>query len=253
MSDHVDAFRSTVQLPRRDAGRGHRRDLHHRPGVFVPADDASPAGENRRVCLAARRISLRSASPWRSTINFTGSYHRSPRSRASTTPTEPDRPARCGSLLETLQLPDLSELKDPQSPVPPRPGQVPAEIRVPGFFCSSDPNATAGWFTAPISYRAATGGTPAGDDGPFAIGRVIRLQDIESGRRLELYGRLLRTAGGRSSTGSPRPVQLSGRSRPALERPVARPPTDQVTGAATRAQPGPGLTTAIPSTITHSR
>jgi type II secretory pathway pseudopilin PulG len=84
------------------------------------------------------------------------------------------------SLLEALQQPDLSEMKDPQMPVPPRPGQVPTETRVPGFFCSSDPNALAGRFVAPVSYRATTGGSPAGDDGPFAIGQLIRLADVEA-------------------------------------------------------------------------
>jgi type II secretory pathway pseudopilin PulG len=89
-------------------------------------------------------------------------------------------PGPLRTLLEVLQLPDLTELKDPKSPPQPRPGEVPDERAVPGFICSSDPNATAGWFTAPISYRAATGDTPAGDNGLFAIGRVLRLQDVEA-------------------------------------------------------------------------
>jgi type II secretory pathway pseudopilin PulG len=89
-------------------------------------------------------------------------------------------PGPLRTLLETLQLPDLTELKDPQSPPPPRPGQVPAEARVPGFVCPSDPIATAGWFEAPISYRATTGDSPAGDHGPFAIGHVLRLRDVEA-------------------------------------------------------------------------
>jgi hypothetical protein len=96
-----------------------------------------------------------------------------------------DGPAPAGfpgplrTLLETLQLPDLTALDDRQSPPDPRPGQVPHETRVPGFVCASDPSAIAGVFTAPISYRAATGDTPEGDNGAFAIGRVIRLQNIE--------------------------------------------------------------------------
>jgi prepilin-type N-terminal cleavage/methylation domain-containing protein len=89
-------------------------------------------------------------------------------------------PGPLRTLLETLQLPDLTELKDPKSPPQPRPGEVPDERAIPGFICSSDPNATAGWFTAPISYRAATGDTPAGDNGLFATGRVLRLQDVEA-------------------------------------------------------------------------
>ncbi len=91
-----------------------------------------------------------------------------------------ESPGPLRMLLETLQIPDLSELKDRASPVKPRPGQVPADTPVPGFVCSSDPSAISGWFAAPISYRATTGGSPAGADGAFAIGRVIRLQDIEA-------------------------------------------------------------------------
>jgi prepilin-type N-terminal cleavage/methylation domain-containing protein len=89
-------------------------------------------------------------------------------------------PGPLRTLLETLQLPDLTELKDPNSLPQPRPGEVPEERAVPGFICSSDPNATAGWFAAPISYRATTGASPAGDDGLFAPGRVLRLRDIDA-------------------------------------------------------------------------
>ena len=92
----------------------------------------------------------------------------------------PRSPGPLRTLLETLELPDLTELKDLDSPVQRRPGQVPGETRAPGFFCSSDPNALAGEFIAPVSYRATTGGSAAGDDGPFAIGRHIRLQQIEA-------------------------------------------------------------------------
>ena len=62
-------------------------------------------------------------------------------------------PGPLRTLLETLQLPDLTELQDPQSTPAARPGLVAGEVAVAGFICSSDPNATAGWFTAPISYR----------------------------------------------------------------------------------------------------
>jgi prepilin-type N-terminal cleavage/methylation domain-containing protein len=89
-------------------------------------------------------------------------------------------PGPLRTLLETLQLPDLTELQDPKAPPPARPGQVPGEARVPGFVCSSDPNATAGLFAAPISYRATTGDTPAGDDGPFAVGRVTSLKNVQA-------------------------------------------------------------------------
>ena len=89
-------------------------------------------------------------------------------------------PGPLRTLLETLQLPDLTELKDPKTLPQPRPGEVPNERAIPGFFCSSDPNAIAGSFAAPISYRATTGDSPSGDNGPFAIDRVLRLRDVEA-------------------------------------------------------------------------
>ena len=89
-------------------------------------------------------------------------------------------PGPLRTLLETLQLPDLTELKDSKNVPRPRPGEVPNERAVPGFICSSDSNATAGWFAAPISYRATTGDSPAGDNGLFAIGRVLGLRDVEA-------------------------------------------------------------------------
>jgi prepilin-type processing-associated H-X9-DG protein len=84
------------------------------------------------------------------------------------------------TLLESLQLPDLTELHDLNSPLKPQPGRVPVEMPVPGFVCASDPNATAGIFSAPISYRATTGDSPSGDDGVFAPGRLRRLRDVEA-------------------------------------------------------------------------
>ncbi len=89
-------------------------------------------------------------------------------------------PGPLRTLLVTLQLPDLTELQDPQSTPRTRPGLVAGEVAVAGFICSSDPNATAGWFTAPISYRATTGATAAGDDGAFAIGRVLTMQNVQA-------------------------------------------------------------------------
>jgi Protein of unknown function (DUF1559) len=84
-------------------------------------------------------------------------------------------------LLETLQLPDLTELRDQNSRPEPRPGQVPGEIPVPGFVCASDPNALAGRFRAPISYRATTGDNFRGDNGAFAIRSKFGLAAIEAG------------------------------------------------------------------------
>src|SRR5262249_30268311 len=59
-------------------------------------------------------------------------------------------------------------------------GEVPAEVPVLGFTCSSDPNATAIQFPAPVSYRACTGDLPGGENGAFRPGRAISLKEIES-------------------------------------------------------------------------
>ena len=83
-------------------------------------------------------------------------------------------------MLDTLQMPDLTGLADEKAPARALPGQVPGEIPVPGFVCASDPNATAGLFRAPISYRATTGDSPAGDNGLFAPGQIIKMPDVEA-------------------------------------------------------------------------
>ncbi|MFI5457182.1 MAG: DUF1559 domain-containing protein [Isosphaerales bacterium] len=90
-------------------------------------------------------------------------------------------PGPLRTLLDTLQLPDLTELRDARTPPQARPGLVPGEMPVRGFICASDPNATAGRFAAPISYRASTGAGPSGNDGAFAPGHVLSLQEIEAG------------------------------------------------------------------------
>jgi len=83
-------------------------------------------------------------------------------------------------LLETLGQADFLRLA-PNSP-PPRPtGPVPGEVTVPGFLCSSDPNAIAGRFHAPISYRGNTGDDQLGRNGVFAPRRRISLSEIEQG------------------------------------------------------------------------
>ena len=120
------------------------------------------------------------------------------------------------TLLETLQLPDLTELQDPSSPPRAQPGRVPVEIPVPGFVCASDPNATAGLFPAPISYRATTGSSPPGDDGAFAPGRSIRLKDIEAADGLSFTAAFSeRLVGDNRPTECDYTPQLSGRSRSA--------------------------------------
>jgi hypothetical protein len=98
-------------------------------------------------------------------------------------PDVPDLQAPAGplkTLLDSLDLPDLTELSDGNTPPKRRPGQVPGEVPVPGFFCRSDPNAISGQLRAPVSYRAATGGTYLGDNGAFAPGRSWSLAAIEA-------------------------------------------------------------------------
>jgi hypothetical protein len=93
-------------------------------------------------------------------------------------PHQAKSPGPLRTVLDTLQLPDLTGLADQETPPSALPGQVPGEMPVPGFVCTSDPNATAGLFRAPISYRATTGDSTAGENGLFAPGRVIKLQDV---------------------------------------------------------------------------
>ena len=83
-------------------------------------------------------------------------------------------------LLETLGQADFLGLAPNTAPPHPS-GPVPGEIPVPGLICSSDPNATAGLFRAPVSYRASAGGDHLGRDGVFAPGRRISLAAIERG------------------------------------------------------------------------
>ena len=95
-------------------------------------------------------------------------------------PTHAKSPSPLRILLDTLQTPDFTALTDEKTPAKLSSGQVPGEIPIPGFVCGSDPNATAGLFRAPVSYRATTGDSPAGDNGLFVPGRVIKLTDVEA-------------------------------------------------------------------------
>jgi hypothetical protein len=131
-------------------------------------------------------------------------------------------------MLETFQLPDLTELNDTKVPPKPRPGQVPVEIPVSGFICSSDPNATAVNFPAPISYRATTGDSPAGDNGAFAPGRVLRFRDIEAADGLSFTAAFSERLVGNNQAGGPAlsnyyvvPGALSGTSCPPAHTPSA--------------------------------
>jgi Protein of unknown function (DUF1559) len=90
---------------------------------------------------------------------------------------QPKSPLR--TLLEAFVQPNLLGVNDDKTPPLPRPGEVPGEKPVLGFVCSSDPNATSGHFTAPISYRACTGDAPSGENGAFQPGRVISAKEIQ--------------------------------------------------------------------------
>ncbi len=82
-------------------------------------------------------------------------------------------------ILETLEQANFLVLKDAKTRPEGHPGEVPGETAVRGLVCASDPNATAGLFVAPISYRACTGDTTAGDNGAFAVGRSMSLKEIQ--------------------------------------------------------------------------
>jgi Protein of unknown function (DUF1559) len=101
-----------------------------------------------------------------------------PISPEATTAGGPPGPLR--SLLESLDLPDLTGLQDAKTPPTSRPGHVPGEIPIRGFFCASDPNALSGRLPAPVSYRAATGDGHRGDNGAFAPGRSWSLAAVEA-------------------------------------------------------------------------
>jgi hypothetical protein len=83
-------------------------------------------------------------------------------------------------LLETLKLPDLTELADGTTMPNAQPGLIRGEIPIPGFVCPADRHASAEFFAAPISYRACTGDTPAGNNGAFAVGGSFGLKSIEA-------------------------------------------------------------------------
>lgn len=102
------------------------------------------------------------------------------------TPAAPDLqsedrpPGPLRMMLEELDIPDFTDLRDPKTRPESRSGGAPVERVVPGFFCTSDPNALSGRLPAPVSYRAATGATQAGTDGAFAPGRRWSLADVEA-------------------------------------------------------------------------
>jgi len=97
---------------------------------------------------------------------------------ATTAQSDPTTAGPLRTLLETLALPDLTELTNLNAAPLPRPSEVPGKTAVPGFACQSDPATLAGRFRTPVSYRATTGDSPAGDNGAFAPGRSLALAAI---------------------------------------------------------------------------
>jgi hypothetical protein len=89
-------------------------------------------------------------------------------------------PGPLAALREQLGLEDFTTLADPEHRPVPQPGVSSSARPVPGFVCPSDPQATAGLFRAPISYRAVTGDAPDGRTGPFAPGHPIGVATVEA-------------------------------------------------------------------------
>jgi hypothetical protein len=88
-------------------------------------------------------------------------------------------PGPLEELLHTLDLPDLTELSDASTKPSARAGALRGEVPVPGFMCPADRHATSDLFSAPVSYRASAGDSPAGDNGAFAPGRKLAFQSID--------------------------------------------------------------------------
>ena len=154
-------------------------------------------------------------------------------------------------LLETLGQADFLGLAPNASPPHPT-GPVPGEIPVPGFICSSDPNATAGLFRAPVSYRGDTGGDHLGRDGVFAPGRRISLAEIERGDGSSYTAAFSERLVGDSVDGHLSPWNYAAAAGPLPAQGCSLIwLKDQVsTGAAMPARPGSLPATARPSTTT---
>ncbi len=116
-------------------------------------------------------------------------------------------------LLQTLGQADFLMLS-PNSGLPPPTGVVVGEVRVPGFVCSSDPNATAGRFRAPVSYRGCTGSNFLGRDGLFAPGRQLSLSDIEQGRGSSFTAAFSERLVGDNREGDPSPGNYASATGP---------------------------------------
>jgi hypothetical protein len=120
--------------------------------------------------------------------------------------TEPPPPSPLKILLVALQLPDLTEIRDRKNRPEPRPGQVPDEVRVPGFVCASDPNALSGSFPAPINFRAVTGDGLRGENGAFAPGPARSIAEIEALDGLSYTAAFSERLVGDNQTAHPAPI-----------------------------------------------
>src|ERR1041385_9050652 len=90
-------------------------------------------------------------------------------------------PSPLATLMEFAGDPDFAEVVPKKRAAGAPKGPVPiTERHVSGFVCPSDPTATSGLRKAAVNYRANTGDTPEGANGPFAPGKVVRLEDIEA-------------------------------------------------------------------------
>lgn len=102
----------------------------------------------------------------------TGRLPRVPNDRAGTAPL----PAILAQLgLTEFAAIDASAPRSAQTPIPP-----PAPRMMLDLICPADTAASTRGFVAPVSYRANTGETVHGGDGPFAPGRTLSLAQVNS-------------------------------------------------------------------------
>ena len=151
------------------------------------------------------------------------------------------------ALLVELGLADFRELTDTTSRPPKRADLTQEERRVPGFICASDPNAIAGAFPAPVSYRATTGDAADGRNGAFAPGRHLSIAQIEAADGSSYTAGFSERLVGDNRPEHPARLQLRPRARPTL-RPGLPPSQRPRPGAATQGPRGSPATGNPPFT-----
>jgi hypothetical protein len=109
----------------------------------------------------------------------------------------------------------------------------PVERPVPGFVCPSDPNATAGIHPAPISYRANTGDTSDGKNGPFWLGRRVTLEEVAAAD-----GEAFTAAFTERLVGNNRPGDPGTADYALVPGPIGGPPCPRVDPTSLRADAG---------------